>query len=151
MDDYVSRTELSPVDRTVVRAPLAAPVVQPVSASRAEESLTQERRSAISQPELSNSSQELASVAEYVQVHARIAEILADLSAGSTDVNAAAGSIQAMIPKPIVLVPLPPASKEAVEHAAVLARRIVERASYAHVAQSHVTRATVEQIASTNG
>lgn len=145
MDDYVSRTELSPVDRTVVRAPSPVPVVQPVEASRSTDSATQERRAPVAQT--SSASQELASVAEYVEVHARIAEILADLDAGATDVDTAAGAIQAMIPRPIVLVPLPPASKEAVEHAAVLAKRIVERAAYAHVAQAHPTRATVEQIA----
>ncbi|NWK97118.1 hypothetical protein DM806_15865 [Sphingobium lactosutens] len=151
MDDYVSRTELSPVDRTVVRAPSPAPVVQPVAASSANDSLTQDRKTSVAQPALSNTSQELASVAEYVEVHARIAEILADLSAGATDVDGAAGAIQTMIPRPMVLVPLPPASKEAVEHAAVLAKRIVERASYAHVAQAHLARGTVEQIASSNG
>ena len=151
MDDYVSRTELSAIDRTVVRAPSPAPVVQPVAASSANDSLAQDRKGSVAQPIVSNASQELASVAEYVEVHARIAEILADLGAGTTDVDAAAGSIQAMIPRPMVLVPLPPASKEAVEHAAVLAKRIVERASYSHVAQAHVTRATVEQITSVNG
>jgi hypothetical protein len=151
MDDYVSRTELSPVDRTVVRAPSPAPIVQPVTASRANDSLSKERRNAMAEPKAASASQELASVAEYVEVHARIAEILADLSAGATDVDGAAGAIQTMIPRPMVLVPLPPASKEAVEHAAVLARRIVERASYAHVAQAHLSRGTVEQIASSNG
>ncbi|MCI4591588.1 hypothetical protein MOK15_16005 [Sphingobium sp. BYY-5] len=151
MDDYVSRTELSSVDRAVVRAPSPVSVVQPVAAGRANESATQERRTAVARPEPSSASQELASVAEYVEVHARIAEILADLNAGTTDVDGAAGAIQAMIPKPMVLVPLPPASKEAVEHAAVLAKRIVERASYAHVAQGHPSRGTVEQIASSNG
>ena len=151
MDDYVSRTELSAIDRTIVRAPAPAPVVQPVAASSANDSLAQDRKASVAQPIMSSASEELASVAEYVEVHARIAEILADLSAGATDVDAAAGSIQAMIPKPMVLVPLPPASKEAVEHAAVLAKRIVERASYAHVAQAHVARATVEQVTSANG
>ncbi|HUD94337.1 hypothetical protein [Sphingobium sp.] len=151
MDDYVSRTELSAIDRTVVRAPSPASVVQPVAAGSANDSLAQDRKASIVQPIASNASQELASVAEYVEVHARIAEILADLSAGTTSVDAAAGSIQTMIPKPMVLVPLPPASKEAVEHAAVLAKRIVERASYAHVAQAHVTRGTVEQITSAKG
>jgi hypothetical protein len=53
-----------------------------------------------------------------------------------------------MIPKPIVIVPLLPASKEAVEHAEAVAKRIVERASYSHAAQAHVSRAMVDQIAS---
>ena len=45
----------------------------------------------------------------------------------------------------------PPASKEAVEHAADVARQIVERAAHAHVGQAHLKRATVEQIATSAG
>jgi hypothetical protein len=93
---------------------------------------------------------DLASVAEYVEVHARIADILADLQSGAGSVDDAAGAIQAMIPRPMVLVPLPPASKEAVEHAAVLAKRIVERASYSHAAHAQVSRGTVEQVATSS-
>lgn len=89
----------------------------------------------------------LASVAEYAHVHARVADILADLQFSGGSVDDAAAAIQAMIPRPMVLVPLPPASKEAVEHAAVVARRIVERASYAHAAHAPVARNVVEQVA----
>ena len=67
------------------------------------------------------------------------------------DVLQAQDAVQAMLPKPMVLVPLPPASKEAVEHAAAVARQIVERAAHAHVGQAHLKRATVEQIATSAG
>ncbi|ETI61854.1 hypothetical protein C100_17290 [Sphingobium sp. C100] len=151
MDSYVSRTELSPVDRAVVRAPSAVSGIQPPSASGVKDALAQEeRRGAMAQSDLSSTGQELASVAEYVEVHARIAEILADLSAGMTDVEQAQDAIQSMLPRPIILVPLPPASKEAVEHAAVIARRMVERAAYAHAGQAHLARATVEQVAASS-
>lgn len=147
MNDYVSRAELTPVDRAVVRAPSSAAAVQPVAASRANDALTRDGRRGVAPPEQPDAAQELASVAEYVEVHARIAEILADLSAGRADVQGATDAVDAMIPRPIVIVPLPPASKEAVEHAAAVAKRIVERAAYAHAAQAHLARGAVEQIA----
>ncbi|MDO7834070.1 hypothetical protein Q4610_03340 [Sphingobium sp. HBC34] len=147
MDDYISRAELSPIDRTVVRAPVAAQAVQPVSASRASDAPDRDSRAAAPPRDVAAVDQDLASVAEYVEVHTRIAEILAKLDAGATSVADAASAVQAMIPRPIVLVPLPPASKEAVEHAEAVARRIVEKASWGHAAQAHLTRATVEQIA----
>ncbi|MFY9351959.1 MAG: hypothetical protein WBL20_03805 [Sphingobium sp.] len=146
MDNVVSRAELTPVDRSVVRAPSSAAAVQPVAASRANDALTRDGRRGAEPPQQPDAAQELASVAEYVEVHARIAEILADLSAGRADVQGAADAVDALIPRPIVIVPLPPASKEAVEHAAAVAKRIVERAAYAHGAQAHLARGTVEQI-----
>lgn len=147
MDNIVSRTELSPVDRAVVRAPSATPVVQPVAATRTNDALSQERRGDDPLPEPADAGQELASVAEYVEVHARISEILADLGSGASDLAAAQGAVDALIPRPLVLVPLWPASKEAVEHAAAVARRIVQQAAYAHGAQSSLSRPMVEQIA----
>lgn len=147
MDEYISRAELSPVDRTVVRASAPAQAVQPVTASRASNAPNADSRAAAEQ-NVADVDQDLASIAEYVEVHARIADILSGLNAGSTGVTDAANAIQAMIPKPIVIVPLLPASKEAVEHAEAVAKRIVERASYSHAAQAHVSRAMVDQIAS---
>lgn len=155
MNDYVSRSELPPVDRVVSRAPSPVQTVQSVATSRFAQASVRESESA--QPSVAPQldtvaiDDDLASVAEYVEVHARIADILAGLESGGGSVDDAAGAIQAMIPRPMVLVPLPPASKEAVEHAAVLAKRIVERASYSHGAHAQISRGTVEQIAtSTN-
>jgi hypothetical protein len=148
MDEYISRAELSPVDRTVVRASAPAQAVQPVTASRASDAPNADSRAAATEQNVADVDQDLASIAEYVEVHARIADILSGLNAGSTGVTDAANAIQTMIPKPIVIVPLLPASKEAVEHAEAVAKRIVERASYSHAAQAHVSRAMVDQIAS---
>ncbi|WP_311266785.1 hypothetical protein [Sphingobium sp. WCS2017Hpa-17] len=153
MNDYVSRTKLPPVDRTVSRAPSPVQTVQSVAASRSAQTAVRDsiQQPATAQADTVTIDDDLASVAEYVEVHARIADILADLQSGVGSVDDAAGAIQAMIPRPMVLVPLPPASKEAVEHAAVLAKRIVERASYSHAAHAQISRGTVEQVAiSTN-
>lgn len=151
MNDYVTRTELPPVDRTVSRAPSPVQTVQSVAASRSAQPSVREnaQQAAAAQKDQIVVDDDLASVAEYVEVHARIADILADLQSGAGSVDDAAGAIEAMIPRPMVLVPLPPASKEAVEHAAVLAKRIVERASYSHAAHAQISRSTVEQVANT--
>lgn len=151
MNDYVTRTELPPVDRAVSRVPSPVQTVQSVAASRSAQAPVREnvQQAVAAQKEQIVVDDDLASVAEYAEVHARIADILADLQAGTGSVDDAAGAIQAMIPRPMVLVPLPPASKEAVEHAAVLAKRIVERASYSHAAHAQISRSTVEQVANT--
>jgi hypothetical protein len=146
MDDFISQAKLSPVDRTVVRPAAPAQAIKPVTASRASDRADDDTRSAANPATLVAVDSDVASVAEYVEVHARVSEILADLGSGLLGVDDAADTMQAMIPRPMVLVPLPPASREAVEHAEAVARRIVERASYAHSAQAHVPRGAVEQI-----
>ena len=60
MDDYVSRTELSPVDRAVVRASSPVPAIQAVSANRTSDALAQDKRSALPQSDLTGSSQAAA-------------------------------------------------------------------------------------------
>lgn len=151
MNDYVSRTEMPPVDRAVSRAPAPVQAVQPVAPSRSAQIPASQAAKSPVKGDGVVVDDDLASIAEYVEVHARIADILADLQSGVGGVDDAADAIQSMIPRPMVLVPLPPASKEAVEHAAVLAKRIVERASYAHGAHAHVSRATVEQVTTSAG
>lgn len=152
MNDYFSRSELPPVDRTAVRATAPVQAVQPVSASSdtaasSREARRDERAEAAS-VDVAHLDGEAASAAEYAEVHARIADILADLHSqtGTMDVAEAAAAVQVMMPVPIVLVPMPPASREAVEQAAVLARRIVEQASYAHAAHAAIPRGAVEQV-----
>ena len=150
MNEYVSRSELSQVDRVATRAPAAASAVQPPPATQ---SATQQsgRAPEWEAPSLL-SEDDLASAAEYAKVHARVADILAELrSAGATSVEGAQEEIQSMLPAPMILVPLPPASKEAVESAVTLGKRIAQQASYAHAAQAHLRRGTVDQLLSGEG
>lgn len=154
MNDYVSYSEISPVDRAGTRASPPVSAVQPVS-PRATAVPDRVTRGIASAPETDTAKldDETAGAAEYAKVHARIAVIMADLrsdNSTSATVNGAEGEIQSMLPQPTVLVPLPPASKEAVEYATQLAKRIVQQAFYAHSAQANVQRGTVDQVVSTD-
>ncbi|AEG50304.1 hypothetical protein Sphch_2659 [Sphingobium chlorophenolicum L-1] len=149
MNDYFSRSEISPVERSATRAPSAVSAVQPVSSA----SSTTVRQGGGSSAQTASDDQpssegRIASGAEYARVHARIADILAELSSqGSTaTVDGAAEEIQSMLPAPQVLVPLPPASKEAVESTIRIAKRIAERAAIAHVAQANIRHGATDQI-----
>lgn len=151
MNDYGSRSEISPTERAATRPVVPVPAVQIISARTAPD-LGDEGRSTVPPPgnDTATLDDEVAGAAEYARVHARIAVILSDLrsSANSATVGGAEGEIQDMMPSRVVLVPLPPASKEAVEHAAQLAKRIVRDAFNAHSAQAHVKRGTVDQVLS---
>lgn len=153
MNEYLSRSEISPVDRAATRAPGAVTAVQPVAAGtsatgRDTMSGTDAQPSAI--VDLAALDDEAAGAAEYAKVHARIADILADLRSQSTgmSIDGADAAVQSMMPAPFIFVPLPPATREAVERAADLAKRIASQASYAHAAQAHLKRGTVDQILS---
>jgi hypothetical protein len=154
MNGYFSGSEISPVDRATTRAPSAVASVQPVEANGQRSDLAP-RTTTQSQPVARTAviaeapaEEHLASAAEYVNIRARIADILADLRAGpggtSMSVDGAASAIQALMPAPIIIVPLPPASREQVEHAARLAQRIVDQAGQAYAAQSHLRPGTVD-------
>ncbi len=155
MNEYFSRSEISPVDRSVVRAPVPAAAVQPVSAT---ESATEQGNMSASDTRRQESfavdivavDEDAAGAAEYARIHARIADILADMRAGQggVSVDGASAAVQAMMPQPFIYIPLPPATREAVEQAADLAKRIAQQASYAYAAQAHVARGTVDQILS---
>jgi hypothetical protein len=149
MSDYLSRNEISPVERSATRAPSTVSAVQPVSTAVTVNSNGRSAGSAGNAPSDDPAAEaDIASSAEYAKVHARIADILADLhsQASGTTVDGAADEIQSMLPAPQVLVPLPPASKEAVESSIRIAKRIAEQAAYAHAAQANVRRGTVDQI-----
>ncbi|WP_303761390.1 hypothetical protein [Sphingobium yanoikuyae] len=155
MNEYFSRSEISPVDRSVVRAPVPAAAVQPVSAT---ESATEQGNMSASDARRQESfavdivavDEDAAGAAEYARIHAQIADILADMRTGQGDVSVdgASAAVQAMMPQPFIYIPLPPATREAVEQAADLAKRIAQQASYAYAAQAHVARGTVDQILS---
>jgi hypothetical protein len=153
MNDYISRGEITPVDRSVTRAPSSLSAVQPVASATSPQagsgdggngSAAEDSRAA----RRGMGEGSIASSAEYARVHARIADILASLhgQTGATSVEGAAAEIQSMIPQPQVMVPLPPASKEAVESAIRIAKRIAEQGAHAQVAQANVPRALADQI-----
>lgn len=152
MNDYFSRGKISPVERSATRAPSAVSAVQPISSSATV------RQGGGSPAQTASDDQapsegRIASSAEYAKVHARIADILAELSTQGTTktVDGAAEEIQSMLPAPQVLVPLPPASKEAVESSIRIARRIAEQAAIAHAAQANMRHGAVDKIITVGG
>ncbi len=156
MNEFIARSEPVSSDRAINRPVSPVQAVQPATARAP----TSERDSAgdpngAPAPSMAAglADDDLASAAQYASVHLRIANILADLRAGGGQmgIDDAAESIQQMMPAPIVLVPLPPASREAVEHAARLAKRMADNAMLAHSAQAHVRRGTVDQLLSSQG
>lgn len=149
MNEYVSRSDLTQVDRVSSRTPSAVPAVQPVAAQQAMDAQTGKPQDG--GPNTGLSEDDLASAAEYAKVHARVADILAELRSASVapTVEGAEAEIQTLLPAPMILIPLPPASKEVVEAAVTLGKRIAEQASYAHAAQAHLRRGTVDQVLST--
>ena len=156
MNEYISRSGLTQVDRTTGRTPSAVPAVQPITAQQGVD--TQAGKSPPGQPQddekgAALSEDDLASAAEYARVQARVADILAELRSanGASTVQGAEATIQSLLPAPIILVPLPPASREVVESAVMLGKRIAQQSSYAHAAQAHLKRGTVDQVLSAGG
>lgn len=151
MNEYVSRSDLTQVDRVSSPTPSAVPAVQPIAAQQGVDPHAGKPQSGDPHPTLSED--DLASAAEYAKVHARVADILAQLRSASVGptVEGAEAEIQSLLPAPMILVPLPPASKEVVESAVTLGKRIAEQASYAHAAQAHLRRGTVDQLLSIDG
>ncbi|WP_184079193.1 hypothetical protein [Sphingobium subterraneum] len=92
----------------------------------------------------------MASASDYAKVQARVADILSRLNAdkvpSAESVERADAQIGSMIPPPVVVVPLFPASREMIEHALAVAHDIAEQAMLAQAAQANVNVGTVEQV-----
>jgi hypothetical protein len=83
-------------------------------------------------------------------VHASIADILANMRATSSvsasDISEPQQDIQSLLPQPVIIIPLPPASRDMVERAEMLAKDIAGQAVLSRSAQAHVKPGMVEQI-----
>jgi hypothetical protein len=154
MNESLQTSELSSVDRAAIRPVAAASPVQPVGGAGASGSATEERARGGADGGLSQSSEEhLASAAEYARVHASISDILAGLRSSRADGISSAGDAEqamlALMPAPVIIVPLPPASREMVEHAAAIAREVADQAAFAQAVQARLKQGTVDQILAT--
>ncbi|WP_336959612.1 hypothetical protein [Sphingobium aquiterrae] len=155
MNDYVQSSEISPIDRVTPRPVAAVSAVQPIGQAVPETPVQREgaKAPATAADFSALSEEQLASAAEYARVHARIAELLADLRSSSSSqavsADATEGAIVALMPPPVFLVPLPPANRHMVERVAQLAKDMAAQATTSHVAQAHVKPGTVDQILAT--
>ena len=88
MNEYVSRSDLTQVDRVSSRTPSAVPAVQPVAAQQGTDTPAGKPQDGGTNMGLSED--DLASAAEYAKVHARVADILAELRSASATPEASA-------------------------------------------------------------
>jgi hypothetical protein len=159
MNEYLSRNEISPVDRVTrtvaaISSVPAAPQGGDTDTAVQAKLVAKVAASTSGDADIASSSEEqLASAAEYARIHARIADILAGMrSDGTAPVSSASNTeadIVSLLPAPVIIIPLPPASKDMVERAEMLAKDIAVSASLTRAAQAHVKPGTVDQILAT--
>ena len=156
MNDYLQRNEVSPVDRAtpIPATPPVAPVAAARSGEGADAQLDQRARplpqdSGEGAEIDSGSEDQLASAAEYARISAEVTDILASIrSAGGSAQSIASAEAAFATLTPVIIVPLPPASKDMLAQVARIAQRMVDQAVLTQGAQAHVKPGTVDQILS---
>ena len=92
--------------------------------------------------------QQLSSAAEVAEAQAKIAALLSELdgvdSGAPFDADALEAQIMALLPRPTIIVPLPPASRDVVERAVQIAETIRASAMLALAAQANVESGLAE-------
>jgi hypothetical protein len=90
--------------------------------------------------------------ADYARIQASIADVLARIrpvSNKTDDVAEAANrSIIALMPSPVIMLPMPPTDPQMVAFVAQVAQSVAERSAQARVAQAYATPIMVEAAAS---
>jgi len=152
MENYLSRQDIQPVDRVTRTAPVifGATVAAQTSSDTAEQVKVVEAKA---ESAAVASEAQLASAAEYARIHAQIAETIAQIrsdgQSSSTSAAEAEAQLVSLLPAPVIIIPLPPASKDMVERAAMLAKEMAAQAAITRSAQAHVKPGTVDQILAT--
>lgn len=95
--------------------------------------------------------QRTAAAADYAKIHAQIADALADLKPSSSSKDTSNGAVDraitALMPSPVVMLPLPPTDEQMVAFVAQVAQAVARQAAQAHAAQASVTPIMVEAAA----
>lgn len=91
-----------------------------------------------------------AAVASYARLQANIADVVARLEPPRTTVADASDAEQhllALMPQPVVVLPMPPTDQQMIEFVAQVAQSLASQAAMARAAQASITPATVEAAA----
>lgn len=88
--------------------------------------------------------QQLSSAAEVAEAQAKIAALLSELDAASIDSVTLEARIEALLPRPTIIVPMPPASRDVVERAIEIAESIRAAAALSLAAQANVETGMAE-------
>jgi len=150
MNDFVPRIESLPADRSVppVRP---VPAVAPVQAGGTAAQTGNGGQGNVGADSGNQSRRDqMASTLDYAKVQARIANILAEMNADKADASAARANaeaqFQALRPDPTIIIPMPPASLDVIEHAIQVARAMAQEANLTRAAQANVAAGTVSQM-----
>lgn len=94
--------------------------------------------------------EQAASAADYARANARIADIFADLDAGggADAISGAQAGVDALLPQPVVIIPLPPASADMVQRAIAVAQDMAAKAALTRSAQANVNPGTLQAVRS---
>ena len=144
MSEFLPRTgPTAPVASATERGPFAR-VVPVVKATR-----TSTEAGAAAQTNLSERS---TAAADYAKIQADIADVLARIEPPVADpvktAGAAEAAIVALMPSPVVVLPLPPTDPQIVAFVAQVAQSLAERTAQARAAQANATPILVEAAAS---
>jgi hypothetical protein len=88
--------------------------------------------------------QQLSSAAEVAEAQAKIAALLSEVDAASIDAVTLEVQIEALLPRPTIIVPMLPASRDVVERAVEIAESIRAAAALALAAQANVETGMAE-------
>jgi hypothetical protein len=88
--------------------------------------------------------QQLSSAAEVAEAQAKIAALLSELDAAPIDSGTLEARIEALLPRPTIIVPMPPASRDVVERAIEIAESIRAAAALSLAAQANVETGMAE-------
>jgi len=88
--------------------------------------------------------QQLSSAAEVAEAQAMIAALLSEIDAASIDSASLEARIEALLPRPTIIVPMPPASRDVVERAIEIAESIRAAAALSLAAQANVETGIAE-------
>ncbi len=151
MNDFAPRIDMMAADRVSAARPAQA--LAPVLASAATGASANQSDVGSDGGEQARR-EHMASVADYARVQARIADILADVDLGRADPAAARASAADRLDAlrlPMVVIPLPPASVDAIERAVSLARDMAKQAALTRAAQANVQAGTIDQMFAITG
>ena len=141
MTDLLPRTE--PVASVVSATERGVSGVR--GASAAASGANQADAEAQSDPQLSEKS---AATASYAKLQADIADVVARLdppsSNGAALADQADQSLLALMPQPVVVLPLPPTDQDMIEFVAQVAQSVASQAAMARAAQAHVSPALTD-------
>ncbi|MCW2410254.1 MULTISPECIES: hypothetical protein [unclassified Sphingobium] len=143
MNEFLPRAgAVTPVTSATERSPLAVPAV---SQSRA---MHGGAEGETSRAALLRDRERSAAAADYARIHAEIADVLAHIQPSArnseSSVELADRAIVALMPSPVVMLPMPPTDEQMVTFVANVAQAVARQAGLAQAAQASVTSLMVE-------